>query len=67
MALGVGTPEGPRVVYVVATTEQAEGSTWPADGAAGICPDCAGPVYYAGEPGSQGVWYHDSGSERCDD
>lgn len=40
---------------------------WPADGAAGICPGCGNPVFYTGEPGSYGVWVHDSGMEDCDE
>lgn len=40
---------------------------WPADGAAGVCPDCDKSVRYTGGgPGAYGIWIHDSGAEDCD-
>jgi hypothetical protein len=40
---------------------------WPADGDAGICPDCDKSVRYANaNAGSYGTWFHDDGQEDCD-
>jgi hypothetical protein len=49
------------------TTGMSTAEAWPADGSAGICPGCGNPVFYTGEPGSYGVWFHDSGMEDCDE
>lgn len=40
---------------------------WPADGDAGICPDCNKPVYFTDAlRRGYGVWFHEDGRENCD-
>ena len=40
---------------------------WPANGAAGICPDCNQPVHFASDSNSSdGLWFHLSGTVDCD-
>jgi hypothetical protein len=41
-------------------------TAWPADGDAGVCPDCNKSVHYTSQNGSYGVWFHDSGTENCE-
>jgi hypothetical protein len=50
-----------------AAPPEAPAEAWPADGSAGICPGCGNPVFYQGEPGSYGAWFHESGMEDCDE
>ena len=39
---------------------------WPADGDAGVCPDCNRSVRYASASGGYGAWWHEDGREDCD-
>ena len=50
-----------------AERHMAEPIMWPADGAAGVCPDCNQSVHFVSdETSTDGLWFHLSGTVDCD-